>query len=334
MYVTPVYGLHEININIMHQRLVMIFRYLFPATVPSFGTTGVSSAILKVNRKINLEASSILYKEVQFEAEISARCIKVQGKMWLRSNERRKSAEPTIDQAFCRTGLQRIEDLAIRVVVEYGISAYPSIMAHGISQEQHELYEERDSVWNFVKLLTGPSGSAQSQSPTLKQLKIQPVLKTGYDWGRSEVMTALFFVIEPFRRLSPIKHPVLEAPTPPLIYHPLRDQPLNLTETSRYKLLQKRCLSHLKGPASGTLEGSKDVKLETRYHDIEKAIQVICSHDTAKAHPWIQAAFHGIEAAAHLAALLSRMERRKILAKSEMLLVCDGSRQMRYMSVR
>ena len=63
---------------------LMIFGYLFPKVIPAKRPSGVSSAVLMVNRQVNLEASSVLYGEAQFEAEIDAQWMYIQGKTWLR----------------------------------------------------------------------------------------------------------------------------------------------------------------------------------------------------------------------------------------------------------
>jgi hypothetical protein len=61
---------------------LMVFRHLFPKVVASRKDGRIKTAILKTNRQINEEASSVLYGESHFSAFIRPYEIQIQGKAW------------------------------------------------------------------------------------------------------------------------------------------------------------------------------------------------------------------------------------------------------------
>jgi hypothetical protein len=174
---------------------LMVYREIFPKVINS--SIDVRGAILKVDRQTNADASSVLYGESTFHAQVSPDGILLQGKSRQRPAHF-MSRERVQGGVLRQERLKRIQNLELEVV--FGARRWYSVP----STEEYNLYLVRDSVRKLVELFAnGPVSTISGSSRySLKRLTVKPFVGDTYHWASNEVLAALFLVLEPFHHLK------------------------------------------------------------------------------------------------------------------------------------
>jgi hypothetical protein len=280
---------------------LMIFRYLFPKTVPSRRPHGVAVALLKTNRQIYQEASSVLYSESRFEARIRPMSIELQGKVWHREPVAKNLMDDySVGNILCQSSAGLIRNLEVALTVGIKQSRCPKGVGwRGITQEDHDLYTFRDSVRKFAEYFRPVEGSSNKLN-VLKQLKISPSVSLDYGWGSDEATIALFAVLEPLQILRPEKM-VLEAPIAApsrYAFGPGKQIIAEMPSSAMYSKLKEQ-LPKAGRDLSGALKPVS--ALEAGYRKIEAFAQLLHVQDVTTSHSWTSTTFQYLERPLHLA---------------------------------
>ncbi|KAH6638278.1 hypothetical protein C7974DRAFT_333282 [Boeremia exigua] len=293
--------------------LLMIFRYLFPKTVDKNGLCRHTGAVLSVNRTFHLAASSIVYNELEFEAHIDRSYIKFLGRTWNTNGDDKYS---DINKALCQAGAQRIRKLCVDVRFAISHFKIKGIGSFGLSAEDYELYQVRDTVQKFVDML---SPATEDQSATnhssLKQVEVRPAPGLSYNWQSDEAVAAIFFVVEPFVALGPIETPALLHCPRPAAWHSriqlLADTIGNIHKDEAYRRLRKIWLRFMRDKLSTPNHvrrgGKSEILITREYKKIEELQALIHKHELATntKHGWMSSSFQGIERALHIARIIN-----------------------------
>ncbi|KAI4685419.1 uncharacterized protein J4E84_006147 [Alternaria hordeiaustralica] len=176
-----------------------IYRYVLPEVVePNYQSQVRAASILRVNHKVNQEASSVLYGETQFHAYISQDTIQLQNKLWWRRTESR-----SLSMIFSPSA-RSIRHLTVHVNLRRWSDAHSDLYGRGISGDEYEAYKARDSVRKFINFFT-------SGNTSLKWLEVRPTLVNYCRWSEEDIIAEVFVVIGPFEALSNIKTATLVA---------------------------------------------------------------------------------------------------------------------------
>ncbi|CAA9957496.1 Retinal domain containing protein [Pyrenophora teres f. maculata] len=191
---------------------LMVFRYIFPAEIPHRHIPKVSPAILKVNRVINQEASSVLYGESTFHVNIDCEKISMQNKVWSRkgpiSTTEAPDALPLAETIF--KGANLIQTLSITIF--WSSSATGAFFTkYGVSREEYKLYETRDSVRKLVDFLMSRPKSSGSPG-TLKRLSICVEMSYRGHMPLDERVAAISAFVDPFQDIRVVDQVHLEDP--------------------------------------------------------------------------------------------------------------------------
>lgn len=180
---------------------LMIFAYLFSAVVVPLQRPDVG--VLRTNRQIYQEASSVLYGESEFTASVSASQVVLRGKEWSReSNSKSKKPGISFENALCGGGIGLIRNIKIEMEVGKDCRSAIGFGTRYLTIEEYVLYALRDSVRKLTDCLS--SGGLN----VLRSLEVKAKLHTGFDWTPEEYATAIFFALEPLQRLQ-VERPVL-----------------------------------------------------------------------------------------------------------------------------
>ncbi|KAH7069252.1 hypothetical protein FB567DRAFT_243248 [Paraphoma chrysanthemicola] len=289
---------------------LMVFRYLFPETVLAYAHH-VKVAILKVNRLIYQEASSILYGECRFEAMITEMDINLQGKSWDREPFRPKKDDSyAVSDMLCQPGVSRIRKLEISLLM--GRMSRPSkiVVSHGITAEEFELYTMRDAVRKLAHAFSGrhsdnePNGSLNTPR-ALTSLVVKPTMSLKHSWSPDEAAVALFFVLEPLQVLHKLQHVDIHDPSLDYLY--TARQPIfipKLKNRKIYRKLRKQCLDALTEPDVGsvmlrTWQRAPTEALQNGYRKLEDFAQLVKIQ--VPSHPWMSGIFQNLDRPLHLA---------------------------------
>ncbi|KAF2831351.1 hypothetical protein CC86DRAFT_342108 [Ophiobolus disseminans] len=148
----------------------MIFRNLFPKVVAS-REHEVKAAILKTNRQINEEASSVLYGESVFEVYVQANLIEIMGKVWNRhAHTQNEYHDYSTSSMLCQEGLRMIRNLEVIFPLGAVFGRHKGTGPGYITLEEYELYAFRGSMRKLGDLFleNAESGSLHA----LRSLKI------------------------------------------------------------------------------------------------------------------------------------------------------------------
>jgi hypothetical protein len=276
---------------------IMTFRYLFPEVVRSapWEARTVKVGILKVNRQIYKEATSVLYGEALFKAVIEPGAVKFLGKIW------RRYDNTDMAETINATAAGRIQRLELRI--DLGYNPYAGGIAHSVSTEEHEIYDLRDTVRKFVKMMTGSASSADVGEATLKHFHIKPRVLDQHQWSTDEMFAAVALVIEPFRFLGPIEHPRLTKPTGPKYDRDYlnSDGTENVKFKKLYDSLHDEWIAALqKGTRTGSNKNNAS-RIDRLYRQIEDGLRITQLEHIKKEHPWVVALFKGSERSLHQA---------------------------------
>ncbi|KAH7076465.1 hypothetical protein BKA63DRAFT_593848 [Paraphoma chrysanthemicola] len=273
---------------------LMVFRYLFPEAElsPTLYNRYIKVAILKVNRQIYHEASSVLYGECSREPSAP-----------------NKDSSYAVSDMLCQPGVSRIRKLNVNLLMGRMSRLPKAVVSHGISAEEVELYTMRDTVRKLAHALSGRQGNEPSGSLTipraLTQLVVKPRMLLRHRWSPDEAAVALFFVLEPLQILHglqsvAIDHPGIDyaysAPNPTFI--------LRLKDRKLYRKLRKQCLDALTKPNADsftltTTERAPTEALQNDYRKLEAFAQLVKMQ--ASSHPWMSGIFQNLERPLHLA---------------------------------
>jgi len=172
---------------------LMIYRYVLPEVVePNYKPQVHAASILRLNHQVNQEASSVLYGETQFHAYISQYSIQLQSELWWRRTESRSLS------MILSPSARSIRHLTVHVNLGRWSDSHSDLHRRGISGDEYEAYQARDSVRKFIDFFT-------SGNTSLKWLEVRPTLAHYCRWSEEDIIAAVFVVIGPFEALSNIK---------------------------------------------------------------------------------------------------------------------------------
>jgi hypothetical protein len=287
---------------------LMIFRYLFPDVIATNKVTkrNVKVAILKTSRQIYQEASSILYGESIFQAEVDYLSIELQGQQWDRTPRARDEEDDySANNVLGRHGSNLIQNLEVKVELGNKSRTCPKGIGYlGLTQEDHEIFALRDAVRKLSVLLCYQSASGNSSA--LKRLTVKPVLHPGYTWNSDQAIIALFSALEPFQRLR-VKYPRLDTPTSyvhPYYNHPAagnKQMVAKIPTRKAYGKLEQQWLKAIKDGkgVSSRLESSAEV--QEGFRKIEAFTQLIHVNSATRVREWTSKVFQCLERPLHLA---------------------------------
>jgi hypothetical protein len=274
---------------------LMILRYLFPDIVGSscYDVKDVKVAILKANRQLYQEASSVLYGEVRFMAFIRAGVVRIFGRTW--HPYRRLNMADSLSQMAVR----RIKTLEVEVFM----GSSNKNVGYSIIAEEHEIYEVRDTVRKFVEMITNPSDNNEIRLRNLKHLRVQPEATDKHRWSTEEMLAAVALAIEPFCSHLVIEHPVLEDPAQSEVgeYYWGAKGDVQLNYKRLFNVLRDQWVAKLQDFSKTEVNNNSAVKIETLYRQVEKSLQVIRIKGRKSDNYWIETLFDGAERPLHLA---------------------------------
>jgi hypothetical protein len=184
--------------------------------------------MLRVNRELYEEASTVIYTQTKFKAYVEPTFIRLFGRRWDRESCGSKFED--LAKKLCQAGAQRIRNLDVEVTFASSQIRVKGL-SRGVCVEEYEVYQVRDSVRKLVQLISTPLSEPTS---ALKSLKVKAAPSTRHHWGSDEAVCATFLILEPFAALGPIDEVYLDAPSrPPAITY--RDQHWAKTIADMYK---------------------------------------------------------------------------------------------------
>jgi hypothetical protein len=289
---------------------LMVYGYIFPPFIPSTNLCDNDKikkpqvAVLRVNKQIYQEASSVLYDELPFHARVTPTTITVLGKTWHRSHH--KSAllrnEPLdINKTLAMEATKRIRNLVVEV--SFGkwrtelqgctrSHLFGGVVLHGITNENYDLYEAKDSVRKLADLFP-----ASRETGSLKRLTVQPKMGPQYRWTPAESIAAVFLVLEPFQDLHVVQQAALEAPEPSIVDGETRVD---------YEKLQEVWITAVK-TSTPPRTSAKAIESRAAFHKIEELIRLVKEVESQNSRYNRNNGlskfpiFHGIERPLHLA---------------------------------
>lgn len=285
----------------------MVFRCLFPPEVQSY-RHNVKVAILKVNRQIYQEASSVLYDEHYFQATVGERTIHLQGKEWTRDPARfNKTGDYTVSSMLCQAGASRIRKLEVSVTIRPTSRSPKGIGSRGITREEYELYILRDSVRKLAEVLGSddPASGSLTTLRALKSLIVKPCMSPSHEWSSDEAAVALFLVLEPLQGLHGLQHAEVEHPTRYWAFSGSNTGTFVTRMQTRkiYNKLRQQCLDALKEPNTipKIEQFTPTDALRDGYRKLEAFAQLIKVQSASAAHSWMTGVFQNMERPLHLA---------------------------------
>jgi hypothetical protein len=287
---------------------LMILRYVLPSDIPyqtySPEIPKHCMAIMRVNRALYQAASLVLYTETKFKASIDPHVIRFLGRCWF-TDRHNNDKYTDIKQALCQLAARRVRNLQIELRFGYGQTKLKGIGSHGISAEDYELYQLRDTVRDFVGLLE-PSEESRSEPIAnvlaLKKLHVRPYPQAQANWQTDEVASAVFFALEPLVALSPVEEPKLlpcVKPSTTWRFQNAANDIKRIHKDVTYRRLRKGWVRSMNGKsgASGVpqrQEGS-DMSITNEFHEIQSLWRLIQKNKCGD----IQTAFQGMERVLH-----------------------------------
>lgn len=270
---------------------LMIFRYLFPDTITASRVhrshvNYAHTAVLFVNQQFYQEATLLIYSELKFEARVWPTSIAMFGKQWTRESTTTIFEE--LNKKLCQSSARRIRHLDVEVCFAHSQSKVRGIGDSAIIYEDYELYQVRDTVRKLIGLLS-PSLSGSNAS-ALKRLRITPQPSCKQHWRHKEATAAIFFVLEPFLVVSPIKNVMLVPPSPPTNFA-WKDRNFvsgiaDLRNEGAFDSLRKQWIKSMKGKSPELVSIKKAIKatpdVVEAYKKIEGFAQLIYSQDAAQ----------------------------------------------------
>jgi hypothetical protein len=257
---------------------VMVYHYIFPPSIPSANPYDndrikkLQVAVLRVNKQIYQEASSVLYDVLPFHARVTPTTITVLGKTWHRGyyNSAILRNEPLdINKALSLEATKRIRNLVVEVPFGnwrtelQGCARghlFRDVVLHGITNENYDLYEAKDSIRKLADLFP-----ASGETGSLKRLTVQPKMGPQYRWTPAESVAAMFLVLEPFQDLHVIQQAALEAPKLAAVDAEVR---------VNYEKLQERWITNVK-TSTPTRTSSKAIESRVAFHKIEEFVRLV-----------------------------------------------------------
>ncbi|KAF2270473.1 hypothetical protein CC78DRAFT_563852 [Lojkania enalia] len=311
---------------------LMIFRFLVPDYIPScqyypWKSQGLHASMLRVNRQLHTEFSSVLYGETPFHVSLSATCINFYGKEWCRgftyasknSNQIVGFDSHEVIAPLIARRVQQMEvDISINGLCLRSAST-PKLALYGITREDFGLFEVRDVVQKFVQLF--------AQNHVCKKLLVKPAVLGNHDWELDEMVSAVTFATEPFKNLHLIQNPALAPAHLSSVGSPryrclvIGEKDSNTTtDDTTYREYQRVWSECLKSPTpSGA--SLRDWRIIEREHEeqvartylknIEKFVALLYKQERVgksqkiARRDWTDSAFHGIEGVLHIARVCS-----------------------------
>jgi hypothetical protein len=192
-----------------------IFRYHFPREIENNYVRRTCHkrglcAILSVSRLINEEASSILYQETLFIANVSSCGVSVCGRHWVYEHHKPvNEAIPII--------VRRIRNLELMVSNEVprlwgSIGDIGLLVSDNINREEYKLYRVRNNIGKLVALLQPPNVGNDIET-SLHKLVVRPniieseasplIIHT--QWNAPDIIPAVIFALGPLRVLRNLR---------------------------------------------------------------------------------------------------------------------------------
>jgi hypothetical protein len=279
----------------------MIFRYLFPEVVSAYKSHGVKVAVLKTNRQLYQEASSVLYGESLFKAFIHIDCIGIQGRQWYREPRARNVQDnSSANNVIGRNGTILIQNLEVEIQLGIKGRCPKGIGYRGISQENHELFVLRDGARKMSNLVRVDSTSQGTSA--LKRLTVKPTIYAGYRWKSDEAIIALFSVLEPFQKLQ-VAYPRLEGPITQDWRNFTSGQQLaaNMQARKAYGRLEQQWLRALTDATGTSSRLEPSTTVQEGFRKIEAFAQLIHTQAAVTTRSWTSTVFQNLERPLHLA---------------------------------
>lgn len=286
---------------------LMVFRYLFPDVVSPYHCR-FNVAVLKLNRQIYQEASSVLYDERWFQVAVDESSISLQGKVWNREPSRRsKSSDYTVSGMLCQEAVSRIRKLEVSLPIGAGPRLAKAV-GHDISTEDYGLYAMRDAVRKMVHALSGlqydnEPNTSLAVPRALTTLVVKPRLSLRHNWSPDEAAVAIFFVLEPLQILNGLQRAKVDYPRIERIYPtPSSTFITRLKHCKLYSKLRKQCLNALTEPKTDSLtirQGVPTEQMQNGYRKLEAFARL--TRLQASAHPWMSGIFQNLDRPLHLA---------------------------------
>jgi hypothetical protein len=290
---------------------LMILRYVLPSEVPfmighySPEIPRHCMAVMRVNRALYQATSLVLYTETKFKAYIDPSTIRFLGRYWFTDRDN-NDKYTDIEQALCQLAARKVRNLHVELRFGYGQTKFKGIGSHGISAEDYELYQLRDTVRDFVGLLEPTEGSRSEPIANvlaLKQLHVRPAPQAQANWKTDEAVSAIFFVLEPFVALSPAEEPrVLPCAKPSTSWrhHDIANTIKRIHKDETYRRLHKDWVRSMNGKSGASSmpqrqEGT-DISITNEYHKIQSLWRLIQKSKCGD----IQTAFQGMERVMHI----------------------------------
>ena len=287
---------------------LMILRYVLPSDVPyqiySPEVPKHCMAIMRANRALYQAASLVLYTETKFKASIDPSSIRFLGRSWF-TDRHNSDKYRDIKQALCQLAARRVRNLQIELRFGYCQTKLKGIGSHGVSAEDYELYQLRDTVRDFVGLLEPSEGSRSepvTNVPALKKLHVRPYPQAQANWQTDEIGSAVFFALEPFVALSPVEEPkVLPCvkPTSSWRFQNAANDIKVVHKDETYRRLRKGWARSMNGKSSASVvpqrQEDSDISTTNEYRKIQSLWRLIQKNKCGD----IQTAFQGMERILH-----------------------------------
>ncbi|KAF1912391.1 hypothetical protein BDU57DRAFT_522620 [Ampelomyces quisqualis] len=282
---------------------LMVFRYLFPAVISDSSNSSVSVAILKTNRQLFQEASSVLYGESVFKAFISPRHVGFRGCAWYYTPIKKNKANDYSLEAILGSGATLVQNLQIEVTIGQQWRRSAAI-SRGTTWEDHELYLARHNLRKFTNMIG--SGLASERLGPLKRLTVQTTICNDFGWGPHEAAIAQFFAIEPLQFL---RSEAVSFMTPKSVerwgsYSNNHSQLITQMQSLRaYGPLLDHWLNTVKvQTAVSPKDGQEPTECVQRGHrKIEKFAQLVEIQNMMSRKSWASTVFSHLERPLHLA---------------------------------
>ncbi|KAF2627989.1 hypothetical protein BU25DRAFT_468200 [Macroventuria anomochaeta] len=292
---------------------LMIFRYLLPDTIKASRTyrhndDHAHTAVLFVNRQFYEEAALLIYSDPKFEVRIWPTYIELFGRRWDRESICYIPKKPS--EKLCQAGARRIRHLDVQI--NFALLQHKVKGGTGLSYEEFELYQVRDTVRKLVEILS-PSPS-NSGSMALKRLSVTPAPSCRQRWLSDEATAAIFFVLEPFLSLRPIGRVALQAPPRPTLYTWRERNFVSVIGDLHKDDNYRECRNQWTGlmtfgaePPKSNRQLNEAAALAVAYKKIEDFVRLIYKQDAVEftgslvKHAWTSSIFQGIERVLHIA---------------------------------
>ncbi len=298
---------------------LVIFRYLFPPVVSISPAGKIHLSILKVNRQLNIEAKSILYKELRFRASMNYDRLRILGRDWTYEPDFTDPHEHFSPDAILRhSHIKLIQNLDLDIVFSMNQKAPRYIDRSQPRREEHRLFVPRDLGRGLVDLLATQQPNSpnllSNQRSGLKKLNVTFKFASYFHWSTLEATAAIFTILEPLRALTGVDATLeITSLTRCEFSTVLADAYINkvirkLKKDAKFNELHTEWIAALRAPISSYRQ-DMNPQVETAYRRILDFCKFLYAQQPEGiGYTWMHGAFQGIERPLHLARLAHSLE--------------------------